>query len=487
MRVASVLSAPLTILLVAAATAHAEDPPVECGGRVGPDLIVGEISGVANYSADGEYEALALGADLSNVGNVWVNWFASTSQHPVNGGNLFRYRVVDGVSRFEQIGQSWLKHAFFALSTIAVCPNCQPTDGTHLGVGCTDPSTPSRGGTQSGLGPKWQVNPHTGVFPYPPANPPWSGSVARRIRVAIGDLEPANDTNGARIRYYGEQVCLAPDDAAAGNGNNNASHRRLNVAGSGTLWNFSLNGSTQRQRAAIYAWQDAAPGVSEVEIAVPEVGAGRARMILAYQVTPLAGGFYDYEYALYNQNSDRAANSFSVPASPCVAMTSHGFHDVDYHSGDGSGSVNFDGTDWAFTHADGTAAWMGPARENANGNALRWGTLYNFRFVSAAPPSDGVVVIGLFKAGDAEDPDHLPVPAAVPAPPADRRADANCDGRIGSLDIDAFVLALAGGEAAWAAEYSCGYACACDVNRDGAVNNFDIEAFVECLVAGGCP
>ncbi|MGE0480808.1 MAG: hypothetical protein AB7Q17_10100 [Phycisphaerae bacterium] len=487
MRVASVLSAPLTILLVAAATAHAEDPPVECGGRVGPDLIVGEISGVANYSADGEYEALALGADLSNVGSTWVNWFAFTNQHPVNGGNLFRYRVVDGVSRFEQLGQSWLKHAFFALSTLGPCTDCQPTDGTHLGVNCTDPSTASRGGTQSGLGPKWQVNPHTGVFPYPPANPAWSGSTARRIRVAIGELEPAHSGNGDRIRYYGEQVCIAPDDAADGNGKNNASHRRLTVAGSGTAWSFSLSESTQRQRAAIYAWQDADPGVSEVEIDVPEVGPHAARMILAYKVTPLAGGRFDYEYALYNQNSDRAANSFSVPTSPCVAIDSYGFHDVDYHSGDGPGNLDFDGTDWAFARVAGAATWRGPARESVSGNALRWGTLYNFRFVCDAAPVDGLVDVGLFKAGDAGDPDAVRVRAAVPAETVDRRGDADCDGDVDNFDIDAFVLALAGGESAWAAQYSCGYFCACDVNRDGVVNNFDIDPFVACLVNGACP
>ncbi|MGE0480038.1 MAG: hypothetical protein AB7Q17_06150 [Phycisphaerae bacterium] len=58
------------------------------------------------------------------------------------------------------------------------------------------------------------------------------------------------------------------------------------------------------------------------------------------------------------------------------------------------------------------------------------------------------------------------------------RGDANCDGVVSNFDIDAFVLALVGGEAGWSQVYDCDFLCAADINLDGVVNNFDIDPFV---------
>ena len=42
--------------------------------------------------------------------------------------------------RFEQIGQSWLKHAFTALNNNICGFGCNVVwTGTHLGAGCSDP------------------------------------------------------------------------------------------------------------------------------------------------------------------------------------------------------------------------------------------------------------------------------------------------------------------------------------------------------------
>jgi len=57
----------------------------------------------------------------------------------------------------------------------------------------------------------------------------------------------------------------------------------------------------------------------------------------------------------------------------------------------------------------------------------------------------------------------------------------NCDGAIGSGDVDAFVLALIGGEAAYNLAYpNCNYLAA-DMNADALVNFADINAFVALL------
>lgn len=75
------------------------------------------------------------------------------------------------------------------------------------------------------------------------------------------------------------------------------------------------------------------------------------------------------------------------------------------------------------------------------------------------------------------------------AHPCDETAcgDANCDGVVNELDIDAFIVALIGGQAAWEAlvggEPTCDFLCAVDADQSGYVDFFDIGPFVVCLSA----
>ncbi len=85
------------------------------------------------------------------------------------------------------------------------------------------------------------------------------------------------------------------------------------------------------------------------------------------------------------------------------------------------------------------------------------------------------------------EPATLRVSYVAPDPCAGAAAcDANCDGVVSVGDIGAFVQALVGGEAAWAATFGgappCGYVCVNDVNGDGVVTVGDIGGFVACLV-----
>ena len=98
-------------------------------------------------------------------------WNANNNQHPVVSQNLFKFKSNGTYATFQQLGQSWLKHGF-AADTGNLCCTCQnPGNSQLLGVGCSDAYVASQAGTQSGLTPRWQVNAHTGVFAYPPANP----------------------------------------------------------------------------------------------------------------------------------------------------------------------------------------------------------------------------------------------------------------------------------------------------------------------------
>jgi len=89
------------------------------GTKPGPDVIVGDVSGLAQFgSSSGTQVGLALGTDSCNAGVENLNWFAlPNNDHPVIPQNL--YRMSGGATnneRFEQIGQSNVKHAFTALT-----------------------------------------------------------------------------------------------------------------------------------------------------------------------------------------------------------------------------------------------------------------------------------------------------------------------------------------------------------------------------------
>jgi len=74
-------------------------------------------------------------------------------------------------------------------------------------------------------------------------------------------------------------------------------------------------------------------------------------------------------------------------------LTNIGFHDVDYHSGE-----PFSPDDWPNSRAANAITWSTtPFSTNENANALRWATLYNFRFDANAPPTARSGTLGLFK------------------------------------------------------------------------------------------
>jgi hypothetical protein len=453
--------------------------PSQCsplGNCNGPDVIVGDITGPSNYLFTGSLESLSLGTTSCNIGNVWLNWFQNTNQHPAIGGNLFKMKTANGYTTFEQVGQSWLKHGFFALSTTVCCSGCQSTDGTHLGIHCADPYSSDRNGSQAGLGPKYQVNAHTGVFTYPPANPTWSGNTARRLEVAIADLEVAS-TSTPNVSYFGQAQYITPDDAAAGNQNNNCSYRRIAVSGSGTAWNFSFIGNTIRALPAIRAWHTADSAVTETDIQIANDGL----FVLSSKATDLGGGTWHYEYALYNLNSDRSGQDFSVPLPDGATATNIGFHDVDYRNGDGIGNVNFSGTDWTATRANNKITWATQTfAQNPSANALRWGTLYNFRFDANVAPLAGTstATFTLFKPGAAGDPTSGSGDAQIPGtlPPPVCACDFNHDLALNSQDFFDFLSAFFAG------------LISADFNASGIVDSQDFFDFLNCFFTppAGC-
>src|SRR5262249_43104022 len=153
-----------------------------------------------------------------------VGWYDGTNHHPVIAQNM--YRLKSG--RFEQIGQSWLKHGFASTNSTFCGPCTQPPDGgAQLGVGCSDAYGSGLDGGQSFLGPRSQVNATLGAYPWPHASPTDSSVIGGRLQVHYPDVNPSQNTGA---RYFAEGHYVTADDATFtsagagihGNGLNNA-------------------------------------------------------------------------------------------------------------------------------------------------------------------------------------------------------------------------------------------------------------------------
>jgi hypothetical protein len=391
-------------------TKSVEMPSV--GTRPGPDVIVGELSGLAQFgSSSGTQVGLSVGTDSCNPGVQNLEWFANPdNRHPVIPLNL--YRMSGGTTntdRFEQIGQSSLKHAFTAASSNTCGFGCNGVSGTMLGSGCSDLYSASLNSDQTRLGSRAWVNPFTGAYPRndsPTPNNSHTGHThlgpSHRILVEMNDLVPAANP-GATYWAEGQYVTSheyvwCQSHPGECNMYNNVSYHRYNVTNSVSPFTFSSVGTTIRETAAIRAWTGAT--INQVE-PVPGVdGIG----LVGFKVTNPSAGVWHYEYAVYNQNLDRAFQSFSVPLGAGVTVSNIGFHAPPQHPGwsaDGTvGNTGYSSTPWTPVQTAGSLTWSSETfAQNQNANAIRWGNLYNFRFDSNSPPHPVNASIGFFKTG----------------------------------------------------------------------------------------
>jgi hypothetical protein len=111
------------------------------------------------------------------------------------------------------------------------------------------------------------------------------------------------------------------------------------------------------------SWGDA----QSVRAVAPDDG----EVVLSVRVTPLGGGQWRYEYALYNWRSRRGVGALEIPVG-AANVTNVGFRDLN-----GAGA-----DDWTAAVAGGTVRW-----ETAS-QALRYQTMFNFRFDADLPPVD---------------------------------------------------------------------------------------------------
>jgi hypothetical protein len=380
----------------------------------GPDVIVGDIEDVDQQGQNATQVGLAIGTDSCNNGDQPVDWFAlPQTDHPVVPQNLYRMSGgADNTERFEQIGQSWMKHTFLALQD-TVCGSCNQSPpcnpGPQLCPGCSDPYVSGLNGDQDQIGSRAWVNPFTGSFPsnandhtghvHAPTD-----STAHRILVQMTDLIPGGNPGSS---YFGEAAYISPHEYAwcqshPGQCNmfNNFSYRKFSVSGGPTFFNFIPLSSTVRMQPAIQAWAGTGATVNQNE---PDPG-NDGMWFMGYKVTNPSAGVWHYEYALFNMNLDRAIQSFSVPLGPGVNVSNVGFHAPPQQPGqphDGTqGDAGFSSTPWDVTQDTSSITWNTETfATNQNANAIRWGTLYNFRFDADQPPQTANATVGYFKTG----------------------------------------------------------------------------------------
>jgi hypothetical protein len=337
------------------------------------------------------------------------------TDHPVVPQNLYRMSGgADGTERFEQIGQSWVKHTFFALEDF-VCGTCNTSGyvtGSHLCPGCSDPYVSGLNGDQNSIGSRAWINPFTGVFPSNADD--HSGhvhnGVSHRILVDASDLISG-------VNYFGEAAYVTPHEFTwcqthpdQCNMFNNFSYRPFSISGGPNTYTFSPTASTVRMQPAIMAWTDATIHQSQ-----PDPG-NDGIFFSGYKVTNPSQGVWHYEYAVFNMNLDRAIQSFTVPLGPGVNITNIGFHAPPQHPGwtndNIPGGQGYSSVPWTNDYVTGNTSitWNCETfAQNQAANAIRWGTLYNFRFDADQPPNPTNATLGFFKTGS-------PVGVIVEAP-----------------------------------------------------------------------
>ena len=406
------------------------NPRPDAGTVPGPDVVVGDLTGLAQFGANsGTQVGLAVGTDSCNFGTVDLNWFANPdNDHPVIPQNL--YRMSGGATndeRFEQVGQSAVKHAFTALTNNICSLGCNGVGGTRLGSGCSDPYSSSLNSGPS-LGSRAWINPFTGSYPRNDSATPNNSHAnhthtgpSHRILTEMADL---NTTLNPGATYYAESQYVTPHEftwcqtnPGQCNMNNNVSYRQYSVSGTGSPFSFSPVGATQRTKPAYNAW----PGATFVQIKPDAANDGIAW--IGYKVTNPSPGVWHYEYAIYNQNLDRGIQAFSVPLASDATMTNVGFHMPPQQpawAADGTvGNSGFSSTPWAQINSGGFVIWASENfSANPNANAVRWGTLYNVRFDSNMPPVTTTASVAYFKTGGST---NVRVQGPSVAPPCSNR------------------------------------------------------------------
>ncbi|MFH0946766.1 MAG: hypothetical protein V2A76_16345 [Planctomycetota bacterium] len=365
----------------------------------GKDVSLGILGGIYRMGRTGSYPngvcGLALSTTSCNVGSIDLPWLAPMgADHPFIGFLVVR----DEGGRMVQVSdRSFVKHGYYALSS-SQCSQClHPSNGTFLGVGCSDTYGTGSNGDDYYLGPAEEVNPWTGTWDpvcshfdrgEPVAPPPYdcdgnrsaiipSDPLGHIIHVKDSDFQPAG------TYYFSAQYVLRgePDNVRE----NNQGSRYFTRTWTGSSWSIGVpsegSGNVKVEGSVLNRWSGAT-------VTSTTNGPFDGRVYLAIKTTDLGGGIFHYEYALHNRDNARGIGSFSIPVCPGAAVTNESFRDVDSNAGN-DWTVSRTATDLVFS---------------TTSNPLGWNSIFNFSFDAAAPPGGNVsALLEQFDAGPGFD------------------------------------------------------------------------------------
>jgi hypothetical protein len=331
----------------------------------------------------------AFATTACNDGLAQISWQqAMDPDHPFI--TFLLAREHDG--RFEQISdRSYVKHGFFALSS-SFCGSCSPTDGTVLGLGCSDTYSVGNNGDNFWLGPADEIDPWLGIWDpvcshfdtgEPAVAPPNDcngqrslsssqasalGAVGHRIRVKDADF----DVPGASFWFQGMYIIETEGDRTR---NDNSSSRAFTPSWTGSSWNLVEVGS-QQFGSVIERWTGAT-------IKSSTNGTDDGRLYLGGKVTGPVGGFYRYEFAIQNRDNNRGVGALRIPVCPGARVRNIGFGDIDDDAGN----------DWSGSVVGNEVVW------STGDNPVDWNTIYNFWFESDAAPLTETINLDQFDPG----------------------------------------------------------------------------------------
>lgn len=345
-------------------------------GRRGPAYPNGEVG-------------VSFQNQLCNPGSINIEWRAPMlPDHPKFG---FLVARLDG-DRLMQISDwSYCKHAFFALSSPSVCGGtCQSTNGSQLGVSCSDIYSNSNNGNRTYLGPPAEIDPWLGTWTplgsYFDVGDPQTGmgpadgvrsliptgfdAVKNRVTIREQDLVGAN--NGSLFF----QIHVIHEGEPLSNRGNNTMSRPFNLSWSGSSWSASTTG-TRSQGTILQRW----PGSTSD---TGTNGNDDGRFEVAVKVTGPVNGRWHYEYAVLNIDNNRGGAAFRLPICPSGTVVNLGSRDID------TDPLN----DWVATVGNGEIVWNA-----GNNNPHNWNQLFNFWFDSDVAPIAGDATIDAARFG----------------------------------------------------------------------------------------
>lgn len=350
--------------------------------------------------------SMAPSASLSNQGTADVRWYNAIAPSPDPGQHpylvIHMYRIADG--KFEMIGKSDVKHAFFSVNSGCPCPG-----GHVLYVGCGDTYGSGTNLNRNYLAPREEVTAGTGTWVslgshfdvYPGFFP------ADDFRSHGGDPEHDNfehrlvvtepDMQVAGAQYFAEAWYITQGDVDI---YNSMGWRQVTPTLT-TVWTFAYE-TDLAHGPALEAWVPL--GVDGSNAVHEEIDSGEGHLRVAANVEDLGGGMFHYEYVVLNLDFDRQIESLSLPISSEVTVSNLSFSDVDANAGN----------DWVASVAGDGVTWNAVA-----GGGLDWGTAYRFGFDADAPAVNASAVLGVKEAGSPTELNSAVLVPEVPCQPSD--------------------------------------------------------------------